>query len=343
MTAAGAGARRNRRPFDSGRMASIDRRSPHRIIRAGIAATLLGVVPTSGVGAGQMDPVVAARFTQLTRGTAWTKVAAIPLKFSVFHPQGMVRIGDDFYVSAVEIVRKPRPYTAPREGHDRDAGAGIGHLFRIGADGRLRADLRLGEGAIYHPGGIDYDGRWIWVPVAEYRPDSRAIVYRVDPATMTSAKMLTAGDHLGGVVHDRAGGSLIGISWGSRRFYRWTLAADGTVAPGAPTMTLNPDNYLDYQDCHAAGERRMLCAGVAAYETGRRRARFGLGGIDLVDLATMRPAWQVPVTLRAPSGRPMTQNPFWLQPTATGLRAWFLPDDDRATLFAFETQPSRLR
>ena len=32
---------------------------------------------------------------------------------------------------------------------------------------------------MYHPGGIDYDGRHIWVPVAEYRPNSRSIIYRV--------------------------------------------------------------------------------------------------------------------------------------------------------------------
>jgi len=25
---------------------------------------------------------------------------------------------------------------------------------------------------VYHPGGIDFDGVNIWVPVAEYRPDS---------------------------------------------------------------------------------------------------------------------------------------------------------------------------
>lgn len=99
--------------------------------------------------------------------------------------------------------------------------------------------------------------------------------------------------------------------------------------------------------------RRMLLAAVAAAvammataaPTATRRSPAMAGNVlfDLVDLATMRPAWQVPVTLRAPSGGPMTQNPFWLQPTATRLRAWFLPDDDRATLFAFEAQPSRLR
>ena len=56
--------------------------------------------------------------------------------------------------------------------------------------GNLLADLTLGEGTIYHPGGIDYDGTYIWVPVAEYRPNSRSIVYRVDPDTMKATEML---------------------------------------------------------------------------------------------------------------------------------------------------------
>ncbi len=43
-----------------------------------------------------------------------------------------------------------------------------------------------GDGAMFHPGGIDFDGQFIWVPVGEYRPDSRSIVYRVDPVTMAA-------------------------------------------------------------------------------------------------------------------------------------------------------------
>ena len=66
-------------------------------------------------------------------------------------------------------------------------------------DGRLVADVVLGEGTMYHPGGIDFDGRDIWVPVAEYRPNSRSIVYRVDPTTRKAVEVFRFGDHLGGV------------------------------------------------------------------------------------------------------------------------------------------------
>ena len=155
----------------------------------------------------------------------------------------MVKIGETLYVSAVEVI-------------DRNAGRGIGHLFEIDMGGHLLADLRMGEGAIYHPGGIDYDGRSIWVPVAEYRPDSRSIVYRVDPQTMKAAEAFRVDDHIGAIVHNTDDRTLHGVSWGSRRFYRWTVEG---VSKG---RTLNSSHYVDYQDCKYVGGRQMMCTGV---------------------------------------------------------------------------------
>lgn len=136
--------------------------------------TMIALASLAAPGwAAPLDPRVAARVKALTRATKWTQVVAIPIAFKTFHPQGMVRIGDEFYVSSVEIQTLPKKLPAPVDGHPYDAGIGVAHLFKIGPDGKLMADLILGEGSIYHPGGIDYDGVSIWVPVAEYRPDSR--------------------------------------------------------------------------------------------------------------------------------------------------------------------------
>ncbi len=288
--------------------------------------------------AGPTDPRVAQRVTLLSRATRWTQVAAIRIPFRTFHPQGMVRIGNDFYLSSVEIRTLPKKLDRPRDGHAYDAGVGVGHLFKIGPDGTLLADLVLGDGAIYHPGGIDYDGTSIWVPVAEYRPDSRAIVYKVTPGTMTATEAFRAADHIGGVVHDLDGHRIVGMSWGSRRFYAWPVAADGTVSPTSGVPVANPESYIDYQDCHYAGERRMLCAGVAEYRTAPDAPVLPLGGLELVDLRTDRPLWQTPIALWSPSGRAMTQNPFWIEATATGLRAWFMPDDDVSTLYVYDAE-----
>jgi hypothetical protein len=206
-------------------------------------------------------PDLAQRLMNLDRGAAWTPAAAIPVQFPTFHPQGMVRIGADFFVSSVEVKRAPAP--SPGQPGGRDAGAGVGHLFKISADGALLADLILGEGDAYHPGGVDYDGRFIWVPVAEYRPDSHAIVYRVDPRAMTATVVLRAADHIGAIVHDRQTGRLHGVSWGARRFYDWDLSPGGKAS--APRVFANHASYIDYQDCHGLGGRLMLCSGLASY------------------------------------------------------------------------------
>jgi hypothetical protein len=294
-----------------------------------------------GSSAGAASELVAERVQKLTRAVRWRPVATIPINFKTHHPQGMVKIGDTFFVSSVEITVPPNRFPEPKDGYDRDTGQGAGHLFKIDAKGNLLGSMKLGEGAMYHPGGIDYDGRHIWVAVAEYRPNSRAIIYRVDPQAMTATEVFRFGDHIGGIVHNTDDKTLHGVSWGSRRFYKWTLGGDGKVTNAdTPPDTLRVPNrahYIDYQDCHYLGGRRMLCSGLNNYRLVADGPVFPLGGWEIVDLRTDQAVYQVPVELWAPSGKPMTQNPFWVEATDSGLRAYFMPDDDNSTLFVYET------
>jgi hypothetical protein len=285
---------------------------------------------------------IAERVLGLNRDSSWKLAASVPIKFTTHHPQGMVKIGDTLFVSSVEIKVRTRRLPQPVDGYDRDTGEGAGHLFKLDVSGNLATDLRLGEGTIYHPGGIDYDGRHIWVPVAEYRPNSRSIIYRVDPGTMKAQEIFRFPDHIGAIVHNVDDKTLHGVSWGSRRFYRWTLGDDGRVtnADARPEAirTLNASHYLDYQDCKYAGRRRMLCTGVTEMRP-PGAPPFRLGGIDLVNLADGRPIHQTPVLLWTPSGLDMTHNAVWMESTATGLRAYFLPEDDHSTLYVYEVGP----
>lgn len=283
---------------------------------------------------------VADRVMKLTRDAAWKPVGSIPVDFPTYHPQGMVKIGDAFYVSSVEVRVPTMRFSKPVDGYDRDTGQGIGHLFKIDKTGKLLVDLPLREGTMYHPGGIDYDGTSIWVPVSEYRPDSRSIIYRVDPQRMQAAEVFRFADHIGAIVHNSDDHTLHGVSWGSRRFYRWSLGNDGKVAnldvPPDKLGTLNPSHYVDYQDCKYAGLRRMLCTGVTEIRARPERMPFRLGGLDLIDLADGRPLHQVPVLLWTASGLDMTHNPVWIEATATGLRGYFMPEDNRSTIYVYE-------
>lgn len=272
------------------------------------------------------------KLIQLRPDTPWKRVTSVRLQFPSFHPQGMVKIGDHFFMSSVEVTRKRQ---------NNDGGEGVGHLFKFDSTGKLLADITLGEGLLYHPGGIDFDGEYIWVPVAEYRSDSRAIVYRVDPKSLEVTEVMRFDDHIGGLVHNTDAHTLNAVSWGSRRFYQWEITtAENRKQVAVSTkkqQAENPSFYIDYQDCHYIGQHKMLCGGLKKYKTAAGAPEFALGGLEVVDLKDNRPVFQVPLLLWSPTGAPMTNNPFWLETTAVGLRGYFVPDDDAAsTLFVYE-------
>ncbi len=307
-----------------------------------LIAVLALTTPAGLPAAPEPRAITGDRAMKLTRESAWKPVASVPVRFTTHHPQGMVKIGNTFFVSSVEIKVPTARLPLPAGGHDRSPGEGTGHLFKFDESGNLIADLELGEGTIYHPGGIDFDGTHIWVPVAEYRPNSRSIVYRVDPETMRQTEMFRFADHIGAVAYNTDDRTLHGVSWGSRRFYRWTLGRDGKVtnAGTAPERlrTLNPSFYVDYQDCKYAGARRMLCTGVTELRQRADTAPFRLGGLDLIDLKDGRPLHQVPVPLWTAGGLDLTHNPVWLEPGATGLRGYFMPEDNKSTVYVYESQ-----
>jgi hypothetical protein len=308
------------------------------------AAIVIAIGTTSSPAARPVQPApasdLASRITALGRDSPWKLTRTIPVRFRTYHPQGMVRIGDTLVFSSVEVRVATKRLAQPAGGYDRDPGEGVGHLFRMDMAGNLLSQATVGEGTIYHPGGIDYDGTSLWVPVAEYRPNSRAIVYRVDPDTLKASPVLRFEDHIGAVVYDRDDRSLHGVSWGSRRFYRWPLDANGKATgadkPPESQRTLNPSHYVDYQDCHYAGRHQMVCSGLAEYRTAPQAPPFRLGGLALIDLADHRPAHEVPVPLWTTGGLPMTRNPAWIEPTESGLRAYFMPEDESSNIYVFE-------
>jgi len=305
-----------------------------------VISAIACVLAASSVSAA--DTRVGEKALKLTRATAWKQVAAIPIGFPTFHPQGMIKIGDAFFVSSVDIKKPTTRYPQSQDGYDRDTGEGVGHLIKFDAKGTLIADLTLGEGSVYHLGGMDYDGKSIWVPAAEYRPNSRSILYRVDPTTMKATEVLRYGDQIGGLVYNTESKTLHGVSWGSRRFYRWTFDNDGKVSnAGTPPEQLrvpNRSHYIDYQDCKYLGKQEALCSGLNMYQPKKDGPRFALGGFEIVDLTANQAIYQIPIELWTEGGLPMTYNPFWIEATNNGLRAYFMPEDEKSTLYVYEVE-----
>jgi hypothetical protein len=313
----------------------------------GLAVVLSGVLPLLGEDASaQGRSQVAAGIRALSPESTWIELPPIRLRFDAHHPQGMVRVGDYFYLSAVEVTRRPQRSETPGAKFDRDPGIGVGHLFRFAPDGSLDSDLRLGEGTIYHPGGIDFDGHHIWVPVAEYRPRGSSIVYRVTPDPFVQSAVFRFADHIGAVAYDPVAKELHGVNWGSREFYRWKLPERGPVSdaeqPSGGLGRRNPAFYVDYQDCKWLGDGMMACCGLRTYgDDSSLGSGFPLGGIELVEARIPRPLHQVPVLRRSPSGRVLTQNAFWVEAVLGGLRFWFAPDDGRSVVRVFEVRTDR--
>ena len=80
----------------------------------------------------------------------------------------------------------------------------------------------------------------------------------------------------------------------------------------------------------------MLCSGLAGYRPPPPAPPFALGGWEMVDLRDHRPVWQSPIPLWTPAGTVMTRNPFFVEPRPTGVRAYFMPEDNRSTIYIYD-------
>jgi hypothetical protein len=299
-----------------------------RLASAALAAAVLTAAVTTATAqqstnARGADEALVATFDNVSRNTAWTKTATIPVGFDAFHPQSMEVVGDRIYLSSVEILERPVRYPEPVDGYDRTPGKGVGHLFVLDREGTLLHDIVLGEGHMYHPGGIDVDDSHVYVPVAEYRPNSAAILYRIDTTTFEVEKLFTVRDHVGGVIRDRETGHLVGQSWGSRRFYDWTLGGRQTK------FWLNENHFLDYQDCEYVASRKALCSGITGLPAQPGAVGgYELGGFVMLDLADRhRMLHEVPLQIWSTAGHVITRNPTDLDADGNQLTLYAAPDD----------------
>ena len=305
-------------------------------LTAGVAALVVGASLTAAVTATAnagpthtarhpRDAAVARAFQAVDRNTAWALTSRLELRFPTFHTEGLAVVGDRIFLSSVEILEPTVKYPSPQGGYDRTPGKGVGHVFVLDRQGNLQRDIILGEGDMYHPGGIDSDGRNVWVPVAQYRPDSSAIIYRIDARTLKVHEQFRVHDHIGGLVPDATSGHLVGNNWGSRRFYEWTLSGSQRDAWD------NASHFIDYQDCQYVARAKMLCGGVTNLPqtptAGGTAATYELGGIALLDLRDHRILHEVPFQQWSSAGHVVTRNPLKLHADGGHLTLWAAPDN----------------
>ncbi|MFP3463544.1 DUF6454 family protein [Arthrobacter globiformis] len=298
------------------------------------ASAIGGTAAAQAAGTGQATPsgihhdtvtALADAFNGVDRNTAWKQTSKLKLNFPTYHTEGIAYSPDHIFLSAVQITEPTKKFPAPQGGFDRTAGKGIGHLFVMDKTGNLQKDIILGEGDMYHPGGIDFDGTNVWVPVAQYRPNSSAIIYRVDASTLDVHKQFEVKDHFGGIVLDKQTGHLVGNTWGSRRFAEWDLK-------GKQLSTWeNPNFFIDYLDCQYVPNSKMLCAGVTNLPqtptAGGTAATYELGGMAMIDLKSRSVIRDVPFQQWSTAGHVATRNPFKMTANGSHLTMTVAPDN----------------
>ncbi|MEP7113026.1 MAG: DUF6454 family protein [Ilumatobacteraceae bacterium] len=257
------------------------------------------------------DAAIAATVASMHRTTGWTLVDELPLRFDSHHPQGMARIDSRWWISTVDI-------------HARR-----GLVIVVDDVGELVEQVPIGDSVRYHPGGMDFDGSSLWIPCAEYRPDSTTSVYRLQPGE-TPQLVFDVDDHVGAMARCGPDGDLVGWSWGSRNFYRWTI--DGHLR----AARVNPAFFVDHQDCQWLDSGHLLCGGVA--EVGLASGPGWLGGLGLLDIDELVMQREVPFPIYSSmTGRVATHNPIWAEVCGDDLIVHLLPDDGRSTILSYAT------
>ncbi|MFT3747858.1 MAG: DUF6454 family protein [Agriterribacter sp.] len=267
----------------------------------------------------------------------WHLTDSIPLNFNTCHTQGLTKAGNYFYLTSVKVNRWPQKYASPKDGFDRDNGDGIGYLFKFNENGKLVDSIRLGKDAVYHPGGIDFDGKYIWAPVCEYRPFGKSMIYRVNPETMQATLITTIPDAIGAVAYNSDANELIGMNWGSRVFYKWKI--NNTRNKTSAILLhqkgdINPHFYIDFQDCNYAGNGKMICAGLRSYKNAKGES-IKLGGLELIDTQTYEAGLQLSLSEYTGKGVIVTNNPFYINITDGRLLCYFIPEDEESVLYIY--------
>jgi hypothetical protein len=219
----------------------------------------------------------------------------IPLQGNTFHVQGIDLEQSRFWVTSVDKERRRGlllEYTIP--------------------DGILVRSTELQQGSRYHPGGIMKDGESLWVPVAEYRRESSAVIQRRNKRTLKLESQFEVQDHIGAIAV--TSDALVGANWDARELYIWDRA--GKLIRKIP----NP-SAVAFQDLKFVNGK-LVGSGLDATKSG------AIVWMDWPSLNVVRTIW----VGRTDRGVAYTHEGM----TMRNGQLWLLPEDRPSRLFAFE-------
>lgn len=249
------------------------------------------------------DPELLVALRGLSRATRFEQLDVIELQFDAGHPQGLTVHDGLHWLTTVDLE------------HVR------GLVLAFDGTGELVHRIEVTDGERFHPGGCDLRGSHLIVPVAEYRPGSTTLVRAVDLDDLTVTDRFRFDDHLGAVVELPDGGYVAG-TWGSRDLVRFDPV--GAVVDRRP----NSSHFVDFQDSQVLDADTILCSGVADILTPVGLTQ--IGGLALLDVATLTLSLESPVTAYSSTGRTITYNSVWASVEGGEVRLTTVPDDGRS-------------
>jgi hypothetical protein len=93
-----------------------------------------------------------AKALMTTEPEEWQLIESVDLKFDTYHPQGMLKVGDTFYLTTVKVDRRPRYTRQGKQVSVADEGAGKGYLMQF--ERAMREMGSMGEGSVTHMRGL---------------------------------------------------------------------------------------------------------------------------------------------------------------------------------------------
>lgn len=222
----------------------------------------------------------------------------IELKAELGHVQGIEVSENRLWVTDVDTKNK----------------RGFLRMFAL-PEGTLLKTVDVTDGEHYHPGGIAGDATDLWIPVAEYRRESSAVVERRDKRTLELVASFPVKDHIGAVAVLSAGfgGQLLGANWDARKIFLWNF--DGKELQ----IRENPSGAA-FQDWKFHGGT-LIGGGIAD----------GEGVLDWIDWNQWKLKKRLKVG-RTDRGVRFTQEGMAVRDG----KLYLLPEDGRSRLFVFQ-------
>lgn len=136
------------------------------------------------------------------------------------HTQGLELVGEDFFVTARRDDVQPRRALLLRT-RPGAAGWSVWDVTPQASRALEAADK------LDHPGGMQFDGKRLWIPVAESRRGGRTVIMAIAPAGLHPGQPVNpevefiVEDHIGALAVSPTRDELWGASWDTEDVYIW--------------------------------------------------------------------------------------------------------------------------